>query len=130
VASEQEELRLIVSLDAEQATAQLRQLQEQMKSLGTGAQAAGTERLQRGSRESAESIKLLNTEMTGLATRLGFVGGFVGGITRSLSFRAAFRADSVRWMLLARSVCKAPRAVPVWQSCQIARSLLVAFPGR
>ena len=36
MAEEEEELILRVRLDAESATAQMRQLQEQMKSLGTG----------------------------------------------------------------------------------------------
>ena len=56
-----------------------------MKSLGTGAQAAGTERLQRAAKESTASFQGLGKELTSIAGRLGFIGGFFGGIGAEFS---------------------------------------------
>jgi hypothetical protein len=88
VATEQEALRLIVSLDAERAKAELRQLQEQMKSLGTGAQAAGQERLIRGLRETTQGLSKMGGELGGIATRLGLLAPVVGTIGATIAVKA------------------------------------------
>lgn len=81
--AEQEELRLTVTVD-DRATAQLQGLRGQLASMGTGAQAAGMERMRRQSVEVGQGVGSLSEAMRAMATRAGVVGGVVGAVAGKL----------------------------------------------
>jgi hypothetical protein len=80
----EEELILTVRVD-DQASAQIGALKASLSQMGTGAQAAGQERVRRQSRESAEGAAHLTREMRGMATTMGVIGGVVGGVTAKIT---------------------------------------------
>lgn len=81
--AQQEELRLTVTVD-DQASAQLQGLRSQLSSMGSGAQAAGMERVRRQSVEVGRGFAGLSESLAGFATRAGVIGGVVGAISTKL----------------------------------------------
>lgn len=78
-----EELRLTVSVD-DQATAQLQGLRGQLTSMGSGAPAAGMERVRRQSVEVGRGFAGLSQELSQFATRAGAIGGVVGALSNKV----------------------------------------------
>jgi hypothetical protein len=80
----EEELILTVRVD-DQASAQIGALKASLSQMGTGAQAAGQERVRRQSRESAEGAAQLSRELRSMAPIIGVIGGVVGGVTAKIT---------------------------------------------
>lgn len=78
--AESEELRLTITVD-DQASAQLQGLRGQLTSMGSGAQAAGMERVRRQSVEVGRGFAGLSESLAGFATRAGVIGGVVGALS-------------------------------------------------
>lgn len=83
MATEQEELRLTVTLD-DQASAQLASLRQTLASMSASMSSTGTT-ISGKSTEAAKAVKGLHTELSAVAGRAGFIGGAIGGITSELA---------------------------------------------
>src|SRR5262249_60677 len=94
---EQEELKLVVTLD-DQASASLARLRGELQNFNAPV-GSGRERVAPPPKETAAETKLLHTEMNMLASRAGFIGGIVGGVTSELTkmgIELAQRATDLR----------------------------------
>jgi hypothetical protein len=76
--AEEEELRLVVRVDDE-SLARINELRDKVRSLGTGEQAAGVERMRKETNSLTESLVKMTGSFGGLA-RGGFILGFFGAL--------------------------------------------------